>query len=153
MKRKFLMTVVLAGVLTSGAYAYGGYGGQCGNNGYGERDRSGGFHKKNRGSSCNKSGKAGGYGCTQIFSKIELSQEQHYKLSILRDEMRLEIKKTRGTGCKRNMSEFIGDKGFDKKAFLENSSKNDGKIAVIHADHMEKVFKILTKKQISKLKK
>jgi Spy/CpxP family protein refolding chaperone len=89
----------------------------------------------------------------QMFSQLKLTDEQQFQISILRDEMKLEMKKLRGAKQQGKMAKFIGDNGFDKEAFTKEANTMKTKKIVLKADHMEKVFKILTKEQIAELKK
>jgi len=137
MKKIILATVVLVGVLTTGAFAYAGHG-NC--NGQGMKNQQGMQHKmQKRGN--------------QIFSSLNLTQEQKFKISVLRDDMKLEMKKLKGINHQSKMLKFIGDNGFSKKDFIKQSEDNHAKVVSIRANYMEKIFKILTKKQIVELKK
>ncbi|MDX1809452.1 MAG: Spy/CpxP family protein refolding chaperone [Sulfurospirillaceae bacterium] len=88
----------------------------------------------------------------RMFAGLNLNNEQRYKLSILRDEMRLNMKKMMGYNRQGKMAAFISDKGFDKQAFEKYADNMHKHMLKIKADYMEKAFKILTKEQISELK-
>lgn len=88
----------------------------------------------------------------RMFAGLNLSHEQSYKLSILRDEMRLNMKKLMGFNRQSKMAAFISDKGFDKSAFEKYADGMHKSMLAIRADYMEKAFKILTKEQIAQLK-
>ncbi len=89
-----------------------------------------------------------------MFSKLNLDSDQRFKISILRDEMKIDMKKLMYNMQKNsNMGSFIKDSGFDKKAFEDKMNNMHKKMLDLKANHMEKVFKILTKEQIDQLKK
>lgn len=56
-----------------------------------------------------------GYAGMGMFSQLNLNEEQKFKLSILRDEMRLEMKKLRSPKQRYSIKEFVSDSRFDKK--------------------------------------
>ena len=151
MTKKILVTAVLVGTLATGAFAYNK---DCQNSGQrGMKNQQSmqqnvqkrGNHKMNK-----RGNKHGGM---QMFSQLKLTDDQQFQISILKDEMRLDMKKLRGAKRQGKMLEFITDSGFDKKAFIKDSDTNHEKMVEIRANHMEKVFKILTKEQIVELKK
>ena len=161
MKSRILMTVVAAGVLATGAYAYGGNM-NCDGSGQKGMKSQQTMQKqtKNCGSKMSKKGMKhsgkkmmGRHGGNQMFSQLKLTDDQQFKLSILKDEMKLEMKKLRGSKKQGKMMQFVGENGFDKKAFMKNSDEKHEKMSEMRASHMEKVFKILTKEQIAELKK
>ncbi len=160
MKKKIVATVVLAGVLVTGAFAYNQ---NCQNGGQRGMHKGQFFHQgmqqhgmskgmMNQGQNMHRKGMSR-YGGMQMFSNLDLNKDQQFKLSILRDEMRLEMRKMIGGQPQSRMLNFIGDDGFDKKAFLKEVDSKQTKMMEIKANHMEKVFKILTKEQIVELKK
>lgn len=90
----------------------------------------------------------------QLFSGIDLTNEQSYKLSILRDEMHLEMRKLMGANPQQHhMMNFVTDKGFDKDTFIKEMDTRHQQMLNIRATLMEKAFKVLTKEQIVELKK
>ena len=93
-----------------------------------------------------------GYG-NHMFARLNLSSEQNYKISILRDEMYLQIRRQKLTNPYKGMMSYILDNGFDKESFMLNRNNQYQKIMEIKAIHMEKVFNVLTKEQIAELKK
>lgn len=156
MTKKILVTAVLVGSLASGAFAYNK---DCQNSGQRgmknqqemQQTQKRGWHgykMRQKGMKHNDNQHMG-----QMFSQIKLTDDQQFKLSILRDEMRLEMKKLRGNKRQGKMLDFISEKGFDKDSFVKEADKNHEKMIDIKANHMEKVFKVLTKEQISELKK
>ena len=151
MTKKILVTAVLVGTLATGAFAYNK---DCQNGTQrgmmqGQNAKQG-MHKQNRKMHKQSMRKRGGM---QMLSQLKLTDEQQFQVSILRDEMRLEMKKLRGAKHQGKMMQFVGDNGFDKKAFMKEADSKHTKMMDIRANHMEKVFKILTKEQISELKK
>ena len=50
------------------------------------------------------------------------------------------------------MQELMTAESFDKKAFIKLTNEHHDKMVALRADHMEKVFNILTKEQRSELK-
>lgn len=164
MKKRVLLTVAIAGALTTGAFAYN-FDCQRGNN-FAMLNQQGmnqqGKHawqghkmmKKNRIFSSNSMQMMGGHqGMMPILATLNLSDEQRYQLSILRDEMRLEMKKLRGLPQQGRVLKFVKDGKFDKSAFKKEMNQKHQKMLDIKANHMEKVFKLLTKEQVSELKK
>ena len=148
MKKKILATVVLVGVLATGAFAYNR---NCQNGGQRGMMQGHFFQQgmQQRGMINGMNHRVG----MQMFTNLNLSNDQQFKLSILRDEMRLEMRKIRGTQPQARMINFIGDNGFDKKAFIKETDSMQTKMTTIKVNHMEKVFKILTEEQVAKLKK
>lgn len=106
--------------------------------------------KQNRGmkQGMNKRSKGG----MQLFSQLKLSDEQRFELSILKDEMRLEMKKSRGFQKQNRAMNFISEDGFDKAQFKKSANDRHAKKLELKANFMEKAFKILTKEQLAELK-
>jgi len=151
MTKKILVTAVLVGTLATSAFAYNK---DCQNSGQrgvknGQANQQGMMRKSHK---MNKKGMSR-RGGMQMFSQLNLSDDQRYQLSILRDEMKLEIKKARGVRKQGQMMNFLNDSGFDKDAFKKDINARQQKMLDLKAIHMEKVFKILTKEQIVELKK
>ncbi|MDA7848122.1 Spy/CpxP family protein refolding chaperone [Sulfurospirillum sp.] len=156
MTKKILVTAVLVGSLATGAFASNKdcqYHGQMSMKHQQEMQQTKkrgwhGYKMRQKGMQHNDN-----QNMRQMFYKIKLTDDQQFKLSILRDEMKLEMKKLRGNKRQGKMLDFISEDGFDKDAFIKEADKNHEKMIDIKASHMEKVFKILTKEQIAKLKK
>ena len=148
MNKKILTTVILVGVLATGAFAYNR---NCQNGGQRGMVR-GQFSQQGMQQRGMKKGLNHRVGM-QMFANLNLSNDQQFKLSILKDEMRLEMRKIRGTQPQARMINFIGANGFDKKSFMKETDSMQTKMTTIKANHMEKVFKILTEEQVSQLKK
>ena len=161
MTKKILVTAVLVGTLATGAFAFnkdcqnGGQKGMKNQQNMQQQTQKKGWHgykmrQKGIQHNDNMMGRNGGM---QMFSQLNLTDDQQFKLSILRDEMKLDMKKLRGAKKQGMMIKFVGDNGFDKKAFMKEADTRHTKMMAIKASHMEKVFKILTKDQIAELKK
>lgn len=159
MKRKTLLAVALSSVLAVGAFAHGMNNQQ---NMHNQGMKHGGMmNGKNmhRGQGMHKgqcAGISGGkmMGGMPMFSQLNLTSEQQQKLSILRDEMRLEMKKQRYSGKPMGkMGVFFQGENFDKDSFKSNMNGQHEKMLTLRANHMEKVFNILTKEQRVQLKK
>ncbi len=160
MKKRTLLAVALTGALTVGAFAQGMnnqqnmmYGQQNMQNQQNmQRGQGMGMHSGMMGKGMMNGSMMGGG--MQMFSQLNLTSEQQFKLSILRDEMRLEMKKAMHAGQQKGQMEafFKGDK-FDKASFKKHMNEKHDKMLNLKADNMEKAFKILTKEQIAQLKK
>ena len=165
MKKQILVTAVLVGALATGAFAFGG---NCDCNAQGMKNKQGMKNQQNMQQQTQKKGWHG-YKMRQkriqhsdnmmmgqrggMLAALKLTEDQKFQISILRDEMKLEMKKLRGSKKQGKMMKFISDNGFNKKAFIKQSDENHSKRVAIKANHMEKVFKILTKEQVVELKK
>ena len=91
-------------------------------------------------------------GGMHMFAKLNLTNDQRFQLSILKDEMRLEMKKLM-YGTKKHMGGFIKGDSFDKKAFQDTMNANHKKMLKLMSNNMAKAFSILNKSQIEQLKK
>jgi Spy/CpxP family protein refolding chaperone len=140
MKKNILVAVALVGTLATGAFAYNHTQGNCDDQTIQMQQK--GMHKHMR---HNKDG-------MRMFSQLNLTSEQKYQLSILKDEMRLQMKKSRGYSKQNKIMQFVSDNGFDKEAFKKAMSEDQSKQLELRADFMEKAFNILTKEQVTKLK-
>jgi len=106
MKKTTLLAVVLSGALAVGAFAHGDNNQQGMMNGQYQQNMQ-------RGQGMGMMG-----GGMQMFSQLNLTNEQQYQLSILRDEMRLKMKKQMHNGQPmRQMGAFFKGDNFDKNAF------------------------------------
>jgi Spy/CpxP family protein refolding chaperone len=161
MKKTVLATVLVAGVLSTGAFAYGAKG-DC--NSQGMKNQQGmqqqtkkkgwhGYKMRQKGIQHSDNMMMRKHGGMQMLSQLNLTDEQQYKLSILKDELKLEMKKLRGYKQKGNMLKYVKDDGFDKKEYMEDRNEMHEKIVELKAEHMKEVFKVLTKEQIAELKK
>ena len=92
------------------------------------------------------------HGGMQMFSQLNLTSEQQYKLSILRDEMRLEMRKQMHNAQPMGqMGSFFKGDNFNKDAFVKQMDTRHEKMLDLMANNMEKAFKILTKEQRAQL--
>ncbi len=91
-------------------------------------------------------------GGMHMFAQLNLTNDQRFQLSILKDEMRLEMKKLM-YGTKKHMGGFIKGDSFDKKAFQDSMNANHKKMLKLMSNNMAKAFSILNKSQIEQLKK
>ena len=178
MKKTTLLAVALSGALAIGAFAHGmnnqqGMMGQGMMSGQQNMQRGQGMgmmggqqgmmgsgmagnHCANSGTNYMGHGMMGSRGMMQggmqMFSQLNLTSEQQYQLSILRDEMRLEMKKQMHNAQPMGqMGAFFKGDHFDKDAFKNQMEKQHDKMLNLMANNMEKVFKILTKKQRAQL--
>lgn len=162
MKRRTLLALALSSTLAVGAFAHGMNSQQnmpnqkmmdssmMGGQGAGMMTNGQNMHR----GQC--AGISGGkmMGGMPMFSQLNLTSEQQHQLSILRDEMRLEMKKQRYSGKPMGqMGTFFKGENFDKDSFKSNMNEQHEKMLTLRANHMEKVFNILTKEQRVQLKK
>lgn len=144
MKKNILVAAALIATLSTGAFAYnqGNYDNprmqqnQMQNRGMMHKGMKRGMHRRDD---------------MRLFAQLNLTDEQRYKLSILKDEMRLEMKKARGFQQQQKPMQFISADGFDKDAFIKFSKQKEAQKLELRANFMEKAFQILTKEQITKL--
>lgn len=159
MKKRILLAVALSGALAAGAFAYGmnnQQGMMCGQQNMQRGQGMGMMHQNMMGNQkmhmMRHHGMTGARGM-RMFSQLNLTSEQRYQLSILRDEMRLEMKKQmHNMQPMRHIGAFFKGDNFDKDAFKNQMEKRHEKMLNLRADNMEKAFKILTKEQIAQLK-
>ena len=159
MKSGILATILVVGTITTAAFAYTQ---DCPN--LGQKGSKSGYGMQQ--GMMNQQGMSGygmhqgmmnqqdmhGYG-TQGFKGVKLTNEQSNKLTILRDEMRLEMRKLMGANLQQHhMINFVTDKGFNKDTFIKNMDERHQQMSQIRAAHFEKVFKILTPEQINEQK-
>ncbi len=173
MRKRTLAVAILAGTLTVGAFAHGAMndqdnmqnpGAAQGMMGQGMMNQ--GMQKQTmykQGFKNRRMGMAGQQGMGMMgqgmmgqmnaFSKLNLNSDQRFKISILRDEMRIDMKKLMHNLRKNSsMGSFIKNGTFDKGAFENKMNNMHKKMLDLKANHMEKVFKVLTKQQIEQLK-
>lgn len=159
MKKRILLAVALSGALAAGAFAHGmnnQQGMMCGQQNMQRGQGMGMMHQNMMGNQkmhmMRHHGMTGARGM-RMFSQLNLTSEQRYQLSILRDEMRLEMKKQmHNMQPMRHIGAFFKGDNFDKDAFKNQMEKRHEKMLNLRADNMEKAFKILTKEQIAQLK-
>ncbi len=160
--KKVALTVVAGVLLAGGSFVFaqpyqgGGFNqrGNCyfnnGNcyNGYGMN--GGKMRMFNKGYGCGgygmnyyngNMGNGGMYGGGfMFFNNLNLTPEQRHNISILRDEMRLEMKKTLNP-------KYFSNNKFDKNMYMKNTKEYDDKRLEIQAEYMEKAYNLLTKEQ------
>lgn len=137
MKKSILGLTVVA-VLASSAFAFGG--GKC------DGQNKGGM-KQEQGMMQGRGGSPMG-----MLQMLTLSDDQRHQLAILHSEMKLEMTKMRDPKRMSKMQDIISADNFDKNAFKKMSNEQHEKMMNLKADHMEKVFKLLTKEQRAELK-
>ena len=94
----------------------------------------------------------GGRGGMQMLQSLNLTDDQRHKLAILQSEMKLEMTKLHDPKMMSKMQDFMTGESFNKKEFLKLTAENQAKMNTLKADHMEKIFNLLTKEQRAELK-
>ena len=155
MKKNILVADLIA-TLSTGAFAYNQNKGNCDGQ-YMQQNKMQMQNQKNCiNKGMKKSMKQGmnrhGRNGMRIFAQLNLTDKQRYEMSILRDEMRLEMKKSRGYVKQNNIMQFISADGFNKSEFKKFANENQTKKLNLKADFMEKAVKLLTKEQLTQLK-
>jgi len=153
MKKSILVTTALIATLSTGAFAYNQ--GNCDSpRMQQDQMQQKGMQKKGMKQNMHKGMKRGMHrpDDMRMFAQLNLTDEQKYKLSILKDEMRLEMKKARGYSKQNKIMQFISADGFDKEAFKQFATGKEAAKLELRANFMEKAFGILTKEQIAQLK-
>ncbi len=97
-------------------------------------------------------GMRGGQDGMQMIERLNLSDDQRYHLSILRAEMKLEMAKLRDPKMMNAMQNLMSADSFDKQAFIKMENDRHTKMLALRANHMEKVFNLLSKEQRAELK-
>ncbi|MBN1838477.1 MAG: Spy/CpxP family protein refolding chaperone [Campylobacterales bacterium] len=144
MKKSILTLATLVALGTTSAFAFGGGGCQP-MQGNGMNYDRGMMH----------GGKGDGMmGMPMLMlDQLNLSDDQRHKLAILRSEMKLEMTKLRDPKMRTKMQDLMSAESFDKKAFIKMHNEMHEKMLALQADHMEKVFNVLSKEQRLELKK
>lgn len=96
-----------------------------------------------------KGGMIGGF---PMLDKLNLSDDQRHKLDVLQSEFKLEMTKLRDPKMVTKMQDLMSADSFNKKEFIKLHNEMHEKMVNIQADHMEKVFNVLTKEQRAELK-
>ena len=163
MKKNILVAAALIATLSTGAFAYNQNKGDC-NGMYKQQNNTqmqkncmnDGMQKgmkKGMKQGMNKKGmKKHGRDGMRMFAQLNLTDEQRFEMSILKDEMKLEMKKSRGFKKQYNIVQFITEDGFNTEEFKKFASENQTKKLNLKADFMEKAVKLLTKEQLVQLK-
>lgn len=156
MKKVILASAVAFGVLATSALAYQG---DCPRGERGMMQNPQGMQMQGARGDCAKGFKQGfhkgmrhGGGMMGkggfMFSQLDLSDDQRYQLSLLRDEMRLEMKKAMGPKGQRPMQQFITDDGFDADGFKAYMETRHTKMSALKAEHMKKFLHCLQKNKL-----
>ncbi len=167
MKKKILVAALAVSAIISATYAYSGNSGVQGmmNGQVGMMNGQGGMQQ----GMMNRQGMQQGMmskhnmqghmmfrghrgNMMRMFAKLNLSNDQKFQISILRDEMKLDMKKLRGPRQSSKIMKYVSENGFDKEAFKKDMDIMHQKMLDLKANNMEKIFKILTKEQIAQLK-
>jgi periplasmic protein CpxP/Spy len=141
--KKTILSLAVVAALASGAFAMG-MGGNCQNGG---QDGMGG-----KGSSMQQGMHGRGGHEMRLLQNLNLTDDQRHKLAILQSEMKLEMTKMRDPKVKSKMQGALTGESFDKKEFIKTSNEMHAKMTELKANHMEKVFNLLTKEQRAELK-
>jgi periplasmic protein CpxP/Spy len=141
--KKTILSLAVVAALASGAFAMG-MGGNCQKDG---QDGMGG-----KGSSMQQGMHGRGGHEMRLLQNLNLTDDQRHKLAILQSEMKLEMTKMRDPKVKSKMQGALTGESFDKKEFIKTSNEMHAKMTELKANHMEKVFNLLTKEQRAELK-
>lgn len=146
MKKTILTLATLVALGTTSAFAFGG--GNCqGMQSEMGMMQGGGMMQGQQGMMMH--GNRGGMG---MFQQLNLTDDQRHKLEVLHSEMKLEMTKLRDPKMVTKMQDMMSGDSFNKKEFIKMHNEMHEKMVALQADHMEKVFNILTKEQRAELK-
>ena len=145
MKKTILTLATLVALGTTSAIAFGG--GQCQNMQSGMGMMQGGCGMG--GSGMMMGGKGG---LMPQLMQLNLTDDQRHKLAVLQSEMKLEMTKIRDPKMMTKMQDLMTADSFNKKEFIKIHNEMHEKMLALQADHMEKVFNLLTKEQRAELK-
>ena len=140
--KKTILSLAVVAALASSAFAMG-MGGNCQNGGQGGMMQGQGMMQK---------GMHGGGHEMRMLSQLTLTDDQRHKLAILQSEMKLEMTKLHDPKMQAKMQGALTGESFDKKEFIKTSNDMHEKMITLKANHMEKVFNLLTKEQRAELK-
>ena len=109
---------------------------------------------------CGNGGMGGGQGMMMhsgrggmgMIDQLNLTDDQRHKLAVLHSEMKLEMTKLRDPKMMTKMQDLMSGDSFNKKEFIKLQNDMHEKMVALQADHMEKVFNVLTKEQRAELK-
>ena len=141
--KKTILSLAVVAAMASSAFAMG-MGGNCQNGGQGGMMQGQGMMQK---------GMHGGGHEMRMLSQLNLTDDQRHKLAILQSEMKLEMTKLHDPKMQAKMQGALTGESFDKKEFIKTSNDMHEKMITLKANHMEKVFNLLTKEQRAELKK
>ena len=145
MKKTILTLATLVALGTTSAFAFGG--GQC-------QNMQSGMGMMQGGCGMGGSGMMMGGKCGMMpqLMQLNLTDDQRHKLAILQSEMKLEMTKIRDPKMMTKMQDLMSADSFNKKEFIKIHNEMHEKMLALQADHMEKVFNLLTKEQRAELK-
>lgn len=141
--KKTILSLAVVAAMASSVFAMG-MGGNCQNGAQGGMMQGQGMMQK---------GMHGGGHEMRMLSQLNLTDDQRHKLAILHSEMKLEMTKLHDPKIKNKMQGALTGESFDKKEFIKTSNEMHEKMITLKANHMEKVFNLLTKEQRAELKK
>ncbi len=144
--KKTLLSIVALVALGTSVYAFNGT--NCGN----MQPGMGMMQGSPMAGGMMMQGGRGGMGFPML-QQLNLSDDQRYKLGILQGEFKLEMAKLRDPKMMAKMQDIISGDTFNKKEFIKLHNEMHEKMLALQADHMEKVFNLLTKEQRAELKK
>jgi len=145
MKRTILALATLVALGTTGAFAFGSS--QC------QGGMQGGMMPAMMQGGMMMHGGERGMMAGMMFDRLDLSDDQRYKLNVLRSEMKLEMAKLHDPKSMQKMQDLMSADTFDKKAFIKVRNEMHDKRVTLEADFLEKAFTVLTKEQRVELKK
>lgn len=147
MKKTILTLATLVALGTTSAFAFGG--GQCQN-----MQPAQGMGMMQGGCGMGGAGMMmhGGKGGMGMIQQLNLTDDQRHKLAVLQSEMKLEMTKLHDPKMMTKMQDLMSGESFNKKEFIKMHNEMHEKMLALQADHMEKVFNLLTKEQRSELK-
>jgi len=152
MKKNILVAAALIATLSTGAFAYNQNKGNCDGPRMQQKQMQMQNSDMQRGMKQGMKKSMHKRGGMRMFAQLNLTDEQRYNLSILKDEMKLEMKKSRGFKKQNRAAQFISNDGFDKTVFIKSSNERHAKKLELKGNFMEKAFKILTQEQLAQLK-
>lgn len=144
MKKTILTLATLVALGTTSAFAYSG--GNCQGM---QSDGMGMMQGGGMGGQGMMHGNKGGMGMVE---QLNLTDDQRHKLAVLKSEMKLEMTKLHDPKMMTKMQDLMTGESFNKKEFIKLHTETHEKMLALQADHMEKVFNLLTKEQRAELK-
>ena len=147
--KKTLFSLALVTALAGSAFAMGGGCPDCGGG------QGGMMQGKDGGKMAPQKGMHQGGGDMMgmpMLQNLNLTDDQRHKLAVFQSEMKLEMTKLHDPKMKTKMQEMFTADSFDKKEFIKMQNEMHEKMVTLRANHMEKVFNLLTKEQRLELK-
>jgi len=92
--------------------------------------------------------RAGNHKMKKIFQELKLTKAQKKELRVMRQDMRKNMKMHKSN--KPKLSDYITEKGVDRKGMLKVATSRATKMTNLRADMIEKTLKILTPEQRKK---